>query len=213
LFGFHCLPRRTRPLFQRGGCPEEPALYFNEGVASGSRRVLFDHLAFLPRRMSYLPLPSSGRCLCLVVLSLSRFVSSLCLVVLFSSRFVSLFAFVRPLFCLRRAAVLSCFDLIGLDSMLPSSGRRFAPTGPSDLVFAVVTILLPGSHRCLRRLCHLCRPTHPPHTTTIPAEGGRGGGGLSARGRAWGGEEDREWSECSRRRCWICKGGPRLEFR
>jgi hypothetical protein len=84
---------------------------------------------------------------------------------------------------------LSRFDLIGLDSMLPSSGRCFAPTGPSDLVFAVVTILLPESHRRLHHLCHLCRLTHPPHRTTIPAEGGRERGALSARGRAWGGGE------------------------
>jgi hypothetical protein len=114
LFRFRCLPRRTRPLFQRGGCTEEPALYFNEGVASGSRRVLFDRLAFSALSNVLLafafvrPLSSSHFILsllisfCLVVLS-RRFVSSFCLVVL-SRRFsVSLLgfsvAFVRTSFC------------------------------------------------------------------------------------------------------------------
>jgi hypothetical protein len=121
LFGFRCLPRRTRPLFQRGGCPEEPDLYFNEGVASGSRPVLFDRLAFLPRRTSYLPLPLSGHCLYLVLSS--RFVSSLqCLVwirlclrqVAVLSRLFATFCLVQSrLFCLRQTVIL------------PSSGLRF----------------------------------------------------------------------------------------
>jgi hypothetical protein len=117
-------------------CPEEPALYFNEGVAlrnlpSISTRGLLPDPAgfyltvspFLPRRTSYLPLPSSGRCLRLILSRrfLSRFVSSLCLVtlscrfvlslclVVLSRRFVSslqcLVVWIR--FCLRQAAVLS----------------------------------------------------------------------------------------------------------
>jgi hypothetical protein len=203
LFGFRCLPRRTRPLFQRGGCPEEPALYFNEGVASGSRRVLFDRLAFSASSNVLLafafvrPLSSSHFVssllvsFCLVALS-RHFVLSFCLVAL-SRRFVSSFCLVASVSrCLdsvlpssgRRfvpSRFVSSFCLVAsvsrcLDSVLPSSGRRFAPTGPSDLVFAVITILLPGSHRHLCRLCHLCRPTHPPHTTTIPQRGGGGEG-------------------------------------
>jgi hypothetical protein len=41
----------------------------------------------------------------------------------------------------------------------------------------------------------------------LPGEGGGGGGGGTYGTRTClGGEEDREWSECSR--CWICKGSP-----
>jgi hypothetical protein len=150
----------------------------------------------LSRSISFV-LPSSGR----------RFVLSFCLIIL-SRRFsVSLFefgfAFVRPLFCLRQASVFSrqfvssllsrfvlLFCLVAsvsrcFVSCLPSSGRRFASTGPSDLVFAVVTVLVLASHRYL---CHLYRPTHPPHMTTIPAERGRGGRGTFRTGTClWGG--------------------------
>jgi hypothetical protein len=114
-------------------CPEEPALYFNEGVASGSRRVLFDRLAFLPRRMSYLPLPSSGRCLYLVLSC--RFVSSPCYLTFLPHRFLSRFVsslqcLVWIRLCLRQAAVLSrrfasSFCLVALSRCLPTSGRCF----------------------------------------------------------------------------------------
>jgi hypothetical protein len=167
-------------------------------------------------------LPPSGR----------RFVSSICHVLSCSISFVlpssgRYFAFVRPPFCL---VTLSCrfvlsFCLVSFCLVVLS--RRFSVSLFGFSVAFVRPSFCPhwavGSRYFRSRYCFVTwiassslssLSSHPPTPHDYnPPERGRGGGGLSARGRAWGGEEDREWSECSRRRCWICKGGPRLEFR
>jgi hypothetical protein len=201
-------------------CPEEPALYFNEGVAlrnlpSISTRGLLSDPAgfylivspFLPRRTSYLPLPLSGRCLRLILSRrfLSRFVSSLCLVtlscrfvlslclVVLSCRFVSslqcLVVWIR--FCLRQAAVLSRLVLSRRFSV-SLFGFSVAFVRPSFCHHWAV-----GSRYFRSRYCFvtwIASPSlsslssHPPTPHDYnPPEGGKGGGGLSARGRTWGG--------------------------
>jgi hypothetical protein len=108
--------------------------------------------------------------------------------------------------------------------IMPSSSRRFSRFCRKFISFCLVVMSSLRLHR--RRSCHLCclavRPYVPPthHTenprripTTTSIGGGRGGrgGGPTARGRAWWGEENSEWGECPRR-CWICKGSPRMEL-
>jgi hypothetical protein len=114
LFGFRCVPRRARPLFQRG----RPVLPDPAGfVWTISPFCLVERPICLCLRRAVV-LPPSGRSLCLIL----------------SPRFISLFAYVGPLFCLRQAVVfpLFLFRSVGDRMEKSCSVRRWSGlSGPS----------------------------------------------------------------------------------
>jgi hypothetical protein len=184
LFGFRCLPLRTRPLRQRGVLLPDPAGVFEPSRFSASSNVL---LAFAFVRPSFCLIAFTSVYL-VTLISFYRFVTSFCLVASVSHldsvlppsgrHFVSSF-------CLVAFTSVYLVTLISFCRILPSSGCRFTYFVSSYLI--VLYSFLPASGRrfvlslCLRFDCIVIPVSpvaFPSDYMSRPTRGGEGRGGT-----------------------------------